>query len=189
MADQNTITLLPLIRLCKKGDRRAQFILYQKFYQFGLSICMRYASTEAEAMEIVNDGFFKIFTKISQYDEERTFVSWARKVFINAAIDYLRKYTDHQQSVSLEDVQETGMDPEAISWMQADEIARLIGQLPPQYRAVYNLYQIEGYSHEEIGKLLGIGLGTSKSNVARARKKLEQIVAKYVKHNYPKYER
>ncbi|MAT52867.1 MAG: RNA polymerase subunit sigma-70 [Saprospirales bacterium] len=189
MAKDSDKSLLPLIRLCKKGDRSAQFNLYRRFYRFGMGICLRYASSEEDAREIVNDAFFNIFTKLKQYDEQRTFVSWARKVFIHAAIDYLRKYKSNPSTEELEQVPESEFEPESINWMHADEIAQLIGQLPPQYRAVYNLYEIEGYKHEEIGKLLGISTGTSKSNLARARKKMELIVANYLKHNYPKYER
>lgn len=189
MANQSDKSLLPLIRLCKKGDRSAQFILYRRFFRFGMGICLRYAPSEDEAREIVNDAFFNIFTKLNQYDEERTFVSWARRVFINAAIDYLRKHKSTPHTDDLTAVDASEVEPEAINWMRADEIAQLIRQLPPQYRAVYNLFQVEGYSHEEIGKLLGISTGTSKSNLARARKKLEQIVANYLKINYPKHER
>ncbi len=189
MAKDSDKSLLPLIRLCKKGDRSAQFNLYRRFYRFGMGICLRYASSEEDAREIVNDAFYKIFTRLHQYDETRTFVSWARRVFVNASIDYLRKYKPEQPTDELDKVPETGYEPEAVNWMRADELAQLIGKLPPQYRAVYNLYEIEGYNHQEIGKLLGISSGTSKSNLARARKKLEQIVASYLKHNYPKYER
>lgn len=189
MANDPDKSLLPLIRLCKKGERSAQFNLYRRFYRFGMGICLRYASSEEDAREIVNDAFFNIFTKLKQYDEQRTFVSWARKVFINAAIDHLRKYKSQLETEDLENTIATSQESASIDWMKADELAHLIGQLPPQYGAVYNLFEIEGYSHEEISDMLGISSGTSKSNLARARKKLEQIVANYLKHNFPKYER
>ncbi len=180
MAAENDKELLVLIRLCKRGDRWAQSQLYQRYYRFGMGICRRYASNEEEAREIVNDAFFNIFTRFHQYDEQRAFINWARQIFVHASIDYLRKYKSKPEHDELPEYPVHGVPPEVAQWIDAEELYMLIRQLSPQYRAVYCLYEIDGYNHQEIADMLGISEGTSKSNLARARRRMEAIVATYL---------
>ncbi|MCB0519823.1 MAG: sigma-70 family RNA polymerase sigma factor [Lewinellaceae bacterium] len=173
--------ILALIRRCKRYDRSAQFELYKRFYRFGIGICLRYAQTEDEAREVLNDGFYRIFTNIEKYDEAYTFVTWARTIFVRTSIDHLRKQKNKLAYDEVEEAGDISVPDSSIDWMNAQEAAHLIQQLPPQYRAVFNLYEVDGHTHEEIGQLLGISTGTSKSNLARARQKLKGIVQDYLK--------
>lgn len=180
VAAENDKELLALIRLCKRGDRWAQSQLYKRFYHFGLSICLRYSGNLDEAREIVNDAFFNIFTRFHQYDEKRAFVNWARQIFVHASIDYLRKYKSKPEHDELPDYPVHGLLPDIAQWMESEELYKLVAQLSPQYRMVYCLYEIDGYNHQEIAEMLGISEGTSKSNLARARKRMEAIASKYL---------
>ncbi|TAK45192.1 MAG: sigma-70 family RNA polymerase sigma factor [Saprospiraceae bacterium] len=175
--------LLSLIRRCKRYDRSAQFEIYRRFHRFGIGICLRYAKTEEDAQEMLNEAFYRIFTKIKQYDEQYTFVAWARTIFIHTAIDELRKQKHDLNTEEATEKHDKLITDEMVDWMNAQEVAFLVRQLPPQYRAVYNLHEVEGYEHQEIGKMLNISTGTSKSNLARARKKLEGIVYDYLKQS------
>ena len=177
---EKELEILALIRRCKRHERSAQFELYRKFYGFGMAICIRYAHTKEDALEMLNDAFFQIFTKIHQYNEQYTFVAWSRTIFIHTAIDHLRKYNmlaivaDEQHTTS-----EPSVADDISKWMDGEEIVFLVSQLPPQYRAVFNLHEVVGYSHEDIAQMLGISTGTSKSNLFRAREKLEHIARDY----------
>lgn len=175
--------MLSLIRRCKRYDRSAQFELYRRFHRFGIGICLRYAKTEEDAQEMLNEAFFRIFTKIKQYDERYTFVAWARTIFIHTAIDQLRKHKHDLDTEDFAEIHDKPISDEMIDWMNAEEVAFLVRQLPPQYKAVFNLYEVEGFDHNEIGKMLNISTGTSKSNLARARKKLKGIVQGYLKQS------
>lgn len=171
--------ILALIRRCRRYERGAQFELYHKFYGFGMAICMRYVHSQEDALEMLNDAFYHIFTKMNEYNEQYTFVTWARTIFVRLSIDHLRKY---KLQLSVDEWQETSTPdiPEAmVEWMNYEELVLLINRLPPQYRAVFNLYEVEGYPHEEIAQLLGINIGTSKSNLFRARERLKQIAHEY----------
>lgn len=181
--------ILSLIRRCKRYDRSAQFELYRRFYRFGMGICLRYAHSEEDGREMLNDAFYRIFTKIESYDEQRTFVAWARTIFIRTAIDHLRKYQENFVAGDIDEVSDLAVSESSIDWMNAEEAAYLVRQLPPQYRTVFNLYEVEGYTHDEIGQMLGISSGTSKSNLSRAREKLKSIVHNYLESSdLKKYE-
>lgn len=175
--------LLALIKRCKRYERSAQFELYRKFYGFGMAICLRYSHTQEEALEMLNDAFFQIFTKIHQYNEQYTFVAWAKSIFIHASISYLRKYDVPAVVSDEQQINESPATEDVSLWINQEEATFFVSQLSPQYRAVFNLYEIEGYSHDEIALMLGISAGTSKSNLFRARIKLEQIVREYFKKN------
>ena len=140
-----------------------------------MGICLRYSRTREEAVEIVNDGFMKIFKKLDKYSPGLSFKGWLRKVMINSAIDYYRKNEKHYHSLDIShgkyETSETILDK-----LSEQDIIEAIQRLPPSYRMVFNLYVIEGYKHEEIANQLNISVGTSKSNLAIARNKLQKIV-------------
>ncbi|MEZ4987686.1 MAG: sigma-70 family RNA polymerase sigma factor [Saprospiraceae bacterium] len=159
-------------------------MLYQRMYSFAMSICIRYASNKEEALEILNDGFFKVFTKIEQFDEKKAdFRSWLRSILVHQAIDYHRKY---HKRIKLEIIDEylpsheesLSVDNDGLGNLLYEELVEFIQHLPPQYRMVFNLFVIEEMSHPEIAKQLGITVGTSKSNFSKARKKLMDILQK-----------
>jgi RNA polymerase sigma-70 factor (ECF subfamily) len=141
-----------------------------------MSVCLRYSKTREEAIEILNDGFYKIFTKLGKHDKTFSFKGWLRKVMINSAIDYFRRNEKHYNGLDISYLKYSPTTVSVIDDLSEQEIVEAIRQLPPSYRIVFNLYVIEGFNHEEIASQLSIGVGTSKSNLAMARNKLRKIL-------------
>lgn len=165
-----------LIQGCKRNDRDSQRLLYQHYYSYALSVCVRYSRNMEEAKEVVNDGFMKVFVKIEQYNQEMSFKGWMRKIMINACIDQYRKELKFQNHDSVENVRWEDQSPRAISDMSHQELLTLIQKLSPSYRTVFNLYVIDGYTHPEISRMLKISEGTSKSNLMKARENLRYML-------------
>ncbi|GJM32853.1 MAG: RNA polymerase ECF-type sigma factor [Saprospiraceae bacterium] len=167
-----------LLDSCIANNRASQKELYKQYYAYAMNICLHYSSTREEASEILNDSFLKVFKKLDQYNRKSAFKSWLRRILINTSIDYFRRY--HREEVSLEVIhlQEPTTVNSAPSQLGVDDILQAIQQLPPSYRLVFNLHAVEGYSHPEIAKQIGISVGTSKSNLAKARKKLQNMLMK-----------
>lgn len=141
-----------------------------------MGICLRYSRTREEAVEILNDGFIKIFTKLDHYSKGLSFKGWLRRVLINSAIDYFRRNERHYHSLDISHVYYESASENIIDKLSEEVIIAAIQRLPPSYRMVFNLYVIEGYKHEEIANQLNISVGTSKSNLAIARNKLKKIL-------------
>lgn len=171
------------IRGCSLNMRESQKKLYNSFYGYAMSICDRYTNREDDAVEILNDGFLKIFKEIANFkpaysDLVGSFKGWLRKIMIYTAIDHYRKHHKHNEVAEIDNTlvhlpAEVNSPYDKISY---DEIIRYIQHLTPGYRTVLNLFIIEGYSHEEIAGMLDISVGTSKSNLAKARKQLQKIL-------------
>lgn len=165
-----------LIQGCIKNDRLAQKRLYERYYGKMFGVCMRYSSHREQATEILNMAFFKIFKTIESFAQKGgNLEAWIYRIMVNTAIDYLRAEVRHQHS----DIEKTVYvedTSDVISDMSAEDIMRLVNRLTPAYRAVFNLYVVEGYNHKEIGDLLGISEGASKSNLAKARAKLQDMI-------------
>ena len=173
------------IRGCALNNRESQKKIYSSFYGYAMSICHRYANHEEDANEILNDGFLKVFVEIYRFkpaytDTGNSFKGWLRKIMIYTAIDHFRKNNKHRMSVELNEtyVHVPSGDEDSLSKISYDEILAAIKFLTPGYRTVLNLFIIEGFSHEEIAKELGISVGTSKSNLAKARRQLQKILFK-----------
>lgn len=163
-----------LIQGCRKGDRESQRKLYEFFYGKMMGICMRYANCKDEAAVILNTGFFKVFKKIDAYDDQQGHIeAWISRIMVNTAIDHYRKEVRKGRTVEMSDARFEQQPAMAIDQLNAQDILKLVQELTPAYRMVFNLYAIEGYSHREIADQLGIAEGTSKSNLAKARKKLQ----------------
>jgi len=175
-----------LILGCKRNDRESQRLLYQHYYSYAYTICVRYSRTSAEAREAMNDGFMKIFGKIDQYHPDASFKGWLRKIMIRASIDQYRKELKHQRQDPVEKAHAAFTRPQADANLSHEELLGLVQMLSPAYRAVFNLYVIDGYTHEEIGKLLGISSGTSKSNLMKARENLRSMLTGLNKISYEK---
>ncbi len=150
-----------------------------------MAVCDRYAANQDDSVEILNDGFLKVFREIHRYkpayaDVVGSFKGWIRKIMVYTAIDHFRKHQKHRIVSELETVvyQIPSAHEDAIAKISHEEIIRAIQNLSPGYRVVLNLFIIEGLSHEEISKQLGIAEGTSKSNLAKARKQLQKILFK-----------
>jgi RNA polymerase sigma factor (sigma-70 family) len=171
------------IEACALNKRESQKLLYSSFYGYAMAICDRYAKKQDDALEILNDGFLKIFREIHNYkpaytDVISSFKGWLRKIMVYTAIDHFRKYHKHQMVTQLDEVvfQVQSVSETAIEKISYEELIRVVQELSPGYRTVFNLFIIEGFSHDEISKHLGISIGTSKSNLSKARKQLQKIL-------------
>ena len=179
-------TLTATINKCIKGERSSQRQLYENFYSYAMSICLRYSKSEEEAVEILNDGFMKVFTKISKYDQEKSFKGWLRRVLINTALDHYRKnlkFYNHKSIEGVKKVDSYSIEKE----LDYEDIVLMIRELSPAYKMVFNLYVMDGYTHEEIAEMLGVSVGTSKSNLSKARANLREMLSKTYKDEYAKY--
>ncbi len=149
-----------------------------------MSICMRYARSRDEAMEILNDSFLKVFTKTDRYDSEKSFKGWLRRILINTALDHYRHEVKHYFHSAIENGQTTSVEAAIIGELAHEELIGMVQRLSPAYRMVFNLYVIDGFTHDEIAEQLGISEGTSKSNLARARQHLKEMVQKSSNNAY-----
>ncbi|AWV99585.1 RNA polymerase sigma factor [Arcticibacterium luteifluviistationis] len=164
---------------CLKKRSSAQKHLYERFYGFAKSIALRYASSSDEVQEMMNDGFLKIFSKLELYDRNQSFEAWFKTVMVRTCIDYYRKNHSRVGMVDIDDLHYLSYDDNLLAKLSAEEILDLMKHLPPSYRAVFSLFIVEGYSHAEIGKMLGINEGTSRSNLSKARVKMQELIKRY----------
>jgi RNA polymerase sigma factor (sigma-70 family) len=167
-----------VIRGCLENNRKAQEELYRRFFPEMMPVCMRYVRDRNDALELLNDAFLKIFKNLATYDVSKAlFYTWIRKIVINTAIDRLRGQKPAGEYEMLSDQLEgAGIDNEAISKMNGDELLNLIRQLPVTTRLVFNLYSVDGFSHKEIASMLGISEGTSRWHLSDARRQLKLII-------------
>ncbi|RMD69306.1 MAG: RNA polymerase sigma factor [Bacteroidetes bacterium] len=175
-----SINLDLIIDGCRRGNRASQMKLYELFFSYAMSVCLPYARNREEAEEMVNDGFLKVFTRLDQYDGSLPFKPWLRRVMINTAIDYHRKHHKQDSFDELQDYHARELPPitnDALETLEYEDVIALLQQLTPGYRAVFVLYVLEGYSHQDIADELGISVGASKSNLAKARRKLQELLA------------
>jgi RNA polymerase sigma factor (sigma-70 family) len=185
-------TLPELLEGCLQNDRKCQELLYKQFYGYAVGVCMRYVPNREEAVEVVNDGFLKVFQNVQKYDAEKPFKIWMRRIMINTALDHYRQNVKHQNNTDLSVAENTiaASDSDNIyNTLAHEDLIELIQQLTPAYRTVFNLYVIDGYSHEEISRQLGISEGTSKSNLARARENLRVMLSKKKSNEYARVSR
>jgi RNA polymerase sigma factor (sigma-70 family) len=172
MNDQD---LAALIQSCRIGDRSAQYKLYKLFYNYCMSIAIRYAESSFEAEEIVNDAFMKVFTRLHLYGGELSFKAWLRKITVNTSIDYFRARQRQANLVALTSAPDPGGEIDIIEQLTKEQILQSVNKLPPAYRTVFNMFVVDCFTHEEIADALNISVGTSKSNLARARQKLKEM--------------
>jgi RNA polymerase sigma factor (sigma-70 family) len=166
-----------LINGCIKKDRRSQKDLYKLYYGYSMRICLRYAKSKDEAVEMVNDGFMKVFTNLHRYDRERSFNAWLSTIMINTSIDYYRAKIRQLQMEELNANHEMEDSENILSHLNYEELIKLVQRLSHAYRTVFNLFAIDGYSHEEIATKLSISVGTSKSNLFKARESLKKMLS------------
>jgi RNA polymerase sigma-70 factor (ECF subfamily) len=167
-----------VIRGCIKNDRKAQEQLYKRFYHAMMALCVRYTKNSEDAIEVMNDGFLKVFRNIQHYQPEKASIyTWIRTIIIHSAIDFLRKQQAYPDTGSLtEGVEEPSIDNEALNRFDGEELLRLIRQLPAATGTVFNLYVVDGFSHREIGALLGISESTSRWHLSEAKKQLKSLI-------------
>lgn len=162
---------LEIIKGCARHDRRAQQMLYDKYSRFLLGVCMRYATDRAEAEDILQDSFLKIYFSIEDFSGTGSFAGWLRKVAVNTAITHYHKNLKHRYHIEIEEYVsvETGTSSFEEDLFSSDELYKVLNELPAGYRMVFNLYAVEGYKHKEIAEMLGIDTNTSKSQYSRAK--------------------
>jgi RNA polymerase sigma-70 factor (ECF subfamily) len=164
------------IKACVDKEQWAQKKLYEDHYSSMVSVAMRYSNTNDDALDILHEGFIKIFKNMHKYQTGTSITAWIRRIIINTAIDFYRKDI-RRRSEDLDTAYYLSTDdPDAISNMTSQEILEALQQLSISYRSVFNLYVIEGYSHREVAEILGITESTSRSNLVKARTRLKAIL-------------
>jgi len=165
-----------LLNGCKKGKPKSQEALYHRFAAAMYGICLQYASSEEDAQDIMQEGFVKVFRKLDQVKNSAAFPGWIRRVMINTALEKYRSQVHLQRLDDLKEEADEVTEDGIFENLTCQELITLIQSLTPRYRLVFNLYAIEGYNHQEISKELGISVGTSKSNLSRARAILQEKI-------------
>ena len=150
-----------LINGCRKGDRLAQKELYERYSRKMMGVCLRYVNDRETARDLLQDGFVKVFTSMDSYSGIGSFEGWMRKIFVNCALEYLRKSDVLRESTDLDNTA---------------ELMQLVQELPAGFRTVFNLFAIEGYSHKEISDMLNITESTSRSQFTRAKQMLQKRI-------------
>lgn len=173
----NGIDLNEIIERCKKQDRKAQQWLFQQYAGIMMALCYRYTGRADDAQDVLQDGFVKVFMKLDKYSGTGSFEGWMKRIMVNTALEWLRKKDHLRNALTVEDQLDVSQhEPDALSKMTHQELLDAVAKLPAGFRTVFNMYAIEGYNHKEIGEVLGISSGTSKSQYARARAQLMKMV-------------
>ncbi|MEM6722815.1 MAG: sigma-70 family RNA polymerase sigma factor [Bacteroidota bacterium] len=167
-----------LIQACLDQERWAQEKLYESQYGKMMGVCLRYASNQEDARDILHEGFIKVFRNLHKYKPGTSLSAWIRRIMVNTAIDFYRKSVKRRT----EDIEQANHfkspGPDAVSMCTEKEILEAVQRLSPVYRTVFNMYAIEGYPHKEIANRLGITESTSRSNLLKARVKLQSMLTK-----------
>ena len=177
-----------ILRGCKSHQRGSQYKLHAQLYSYAMTVARRYAGGTEAAEEVTNDAFLKVFTKIEQFvhrdgDVLMAFRGWFRRIVINTAIDRCRSALHNQTTNEWSSDNESGEDDGLLEELTFNQVLLMLDQLPPAYRTVFSLFVADGYSHEEISSLLGITIGTSKSNLSRARRHFKKILSTEIGFN------
>ena len=168
-----------LIKGCVDNDVQCQKVLYEQYAPKMMGVSLRYCNSKMEAEDVLQDAFIKIFNKINTFKGEGSFEGWIRKIVVFTALKSNDKRVQKFEPGSLENVQEQSFDSKAISNMETASLLSILQELPDGYKAVFNLYAVEGYSHREVGEILGISDVTSRSQYSRAKQHLIKLLAKY----------
>ena len=166
-----------LIDNCRKYNPQAQRALYDSYARKMMAVCLRYCRDRDTAQDLLQDGFIKVFTAIDTYSGNGSFEGWVRRIFVNTALEYLRRNDILRETVDIDDTEPMQeIDYSTIERLSAAELMELVQELPAGFRTVFNLFVIEGYNHKEIGDMLGITESTSRSQLSRAKKWLQKRI-------------
>lgn len=168
---------------CLKRQRSSQHDLYKLFYGYGMSVAIRYMDEENEAISIVNDAFLKVFKNVKQFDHQQAFRPWFRRIVVNTALNQIKKNDKYRKETGMDNAKDIADREEILSQINYQELVALVQSLTTSYRAVFNMYVIDGFRHDEIAKTLGISVSTSKSNLVRARRKLRDLLEQKITLN------
>lgn len=172
----HTLTETDLIAGCISNDGQMQRLLYDRYAPKMFGVCLRYSGNSEEANDILQDGFVRVFLNLPKFRGEGSFEGWVRRIFVNTSIEYYRKKV---KSFNITEVHENTVENEdlsALNLLDIKDLMNIISKLSPGYKTIFNLYVVEGYSHKEIGEMLGISEGTSKSQLARAKGALKKLL-------------
>ena len=177
MRETSTYTEAELISGCVHGDREAQRLLYERYASVMYPVCVRYLGRE-DAKDVLQEGFLTVFDKSGTYKGEGSFEGWMRKLFVNASLMHLRKTDVLRRTEDIDEVPEAGgvLEHGVLEQISSREILDLVAGLPAGLRSVFNLFVMEGYSHAEVGALLGITEQSSRSQLSRARSLLQEKI-------------
>jgi len=176
-----TKALSDIIKGCLEGNSKAQELLYEQFAGKMFAVCLRYCGDYEEAKDVLQDGFIRVYSNLQQFHKKGSFEGWIRRIMINTALEkyrdkyYLNRVDNQEERIEIK------VEDDVFEDLSAQDLMRMIQELSPKYRMVFNLYAIEGYSHKEISALLKISEGTSKSNLSRARAILQEKLKNYYK--------
>jgi len=170
----------PIISECIAGNQKAMAELYHLFAPKMFGVCLRYAKDSGEAEDNLQDGFIKVFANLKNFRNDGSLEGWIRRIIINVSLEKIRKQHFLYPVEDVSKYDSINFSDDVIAKISADDLIKIIQELPPRYRLVFNLYVIEGMSHQEIAQEMSITTGTSKSNLARAR----EILKKKVQENF-----
>lgn len=168
--------LQSMIEGCRRDNPLSQKQLYRQFYRYGMTLCSRYARSDEEAEEMLNDAFLRVFTKLHLYDSAQGFPTWFHTICVRTALNYLKKYDLKIPTADLDLAHTKGLNSSIFDQLSTEYITNLVQKLATSYRTVFNLAIFDGYSHVEIADMLGITEGTSRSNLMIARQKLQAMI-------------
>jgi RNA polymerase sigma factor (sigma-70 family) len=169
------LTDAELIKGCQEGKNNVQQQLYQRFAGTMFGVCLRYFDSREEAEDALQEGFIRVFLNIKTFRSEGSLEGWVRRIIINTALNQIRNNQKYQHHADLEEIGNVASEEaDMISKITHEDMLKLLLQLPPGYRMVFNLYEIEGFSHKEIADRLEISVSTSKTQLLKARKVLQR---------------
>lgn len=175
----NQLNEKQLIEGCKRNDVHCQKLVYEKYASKMMGVSLRYCNSKMEAEDVLQDAFIKIFNKIRTFKGEGSFEGWIRRIVVFTALKSNDKRVKKFEPGNLDSVPEQIYAAKALSKMETDSLMNILKELPEGYRTVFNLYAIEGYSHKEIGEMLGVSDVTSRTQYSRAKQQLKKLLTKY----------
>jgi len=175
----DVIELIELIDACKRREPSAQRAVYARYSSMLFGVAMRYTNSRSDAEDVLQEAWIKVFRHLNSFSENNSFDGWLRRIVVNTAITHYRRNLKHAHHIDLDEVHATPRDLDAFKELEftKEELERAIGQLPPGYGMVFKLYVVDGFKHKEIAEQLGIDLNTSKSQLSRARRFLQEVLA------------
>lgn len=176
--DDKVILYYELIESCKSNNRDAQYKLYSLLSGKMFAVCLRYAKNREAAEDLLQEGFVKVFVNIDKFRGDGSFEGWVRRIIVNTAVEHYRKSTKMYPVMNVDDINKDIPWADTGDELELEDLMKMIDKLSHGYKTVFNLYVVEGFSHKEIGELLEISEGTSKSQLARARYLLMDMVKK-----------
>lgn len=178
LSDRDTVK--KIVEACANGDREYQKQLYKAMYSPMMGVCYRYASRREEAKDLFQEGFIKVFDKIGDFNFKGSLQGWIRRIMVNHAIDHYRKnknkFSMSESMLEAERIADKDTEESYLEGITADELLEMVQDLSPVYNAVFNMFVLDDYTHAEIAEELGISEGTSKSNLAKAKRNLKTMV-------------